>query len=155
MATVLRVLDQDDWQLLRTIRLRALAEAPDAFASTEERERAFTEQMWRDRAGGAGPTVLVSDEDEPVAMGGVFVSTAGAMVWGMWTDPSARGEGHATRMLRELLAWCRERQLKPFLSVSEGNDARTFYLAHGFRATGEWEPLRPGSALRCELLRLS
>ena len=156
MGSVMRFVDQEDWRALRAIRLWALTESPDAFGSTAAREQEFSEQIWRDRASGAGPTILVFDDDQPVAMGGVYVSTATeAMIWGMWTDPRVRGAGHATRVLQQLMTWCREHQRNPSLSVSEGNGAaRTFYLAHGFEATGEWEPLRPGSALRCELLRV-
>jgi hypothetical protein len=40
-----------DWKALRELRLRALAKAPDAFASTLQ-EAAFPEKVWRQRAGG-------------------------------------------------------------------------------------------------------
>jgi ribosomal protein S18 acetylase RimI-like enzyme len=38
-----------DWEAVREIRLTALAQAPDAFASTLEREQAFDEKEWRTR----------------------------------------------------------------------------------------------------------
>jgi hypothetical protein len=38
-----------DWQALRQLRLRALADAPDAFASTLEAELAFPDEVWRQR----------------------------------------------------------------------------------------------------------
>src|SRR6185312_1257132 len=41
MAT-LHALAPDDWESFRDIRLRSLADSPDAFGSTWERERAFT-----------------------------------------------------------------------------------------------------------------
>ena len=48
-----------DWEALRRLRLRALADAPRAFASTLEAELAFPDDVWRRRAGddpgSAGP----------------------------------------------------------------------------------------------------
>ena len=41
-----------DWEALRQLRLRALADAPDAFASTLEAEVAFPAEVWRQRAEG-------------------------------------------------------------------------------------------------------
>ena len=101
---------------------------------------------------------MVSTEDgQPVAMGGAFVSPDSevAMLWGMWTAPEARGRGHGTRILADLLSWCRERGLAVMLDVTEGNEAaRRLYLSHGFVPTGEWQPLRDGSPLRVESMRL-
>lgn len=158
MQIDLRHLGADDWQLFRDIRLRALADAPDAFGRTYAEALEHTPEEWRERTGGAGPLVLVLEDGAPVAVGGVFApdDDARAMVWGMWTAPEARGRGHAGRVLRELLAWCRARERTDvLLHVTEGNDAaRRLYLAHGFEPTGTWEALRPGSPLRIEELRL-
>jgi hypothetical protein len=50
LVTVIRVLDAEDWQALRDVRPRTLAEAPDAFASTFGRESIYDEAQWRDLA---------------------------------------------------------------------------------------------------------
>jgi ribosomal protein S18 acetylase RimI-like enzyme len=151
------VLAGDDWRTFREIRLRALADAPDAFGTTLAQAEGLPDDVWRERAEGPGPTLLVLEDGRPVAMGGLFPLPAEgrAMIWGMWTAPEARGRGLGSRLLGQLVARARARGLEVFLHVTEGNEAaRRLYLEHGFAPTGEWEPLREGSDLRIELLRL-
>ena len=44
-----RPLEPGDWHVLRTIRLRALAESPRAFTSHYHRESRWNEYQWRRR----------------------------------------------------------------------------------------------------------
>ena len=44
-----RVLDEDQWQDYRRLRLAALEADPDAFASSLAEEQEFPEERWRDR----------------------------------------------------------------------------------------------------------
>jgi len=147
MAT-LRALAPDDWETFRDIRLRSLADSPDAFGSTWERERAFTEAEWRRRL---GVPVYVVEDPRPVAIGGTFDQEGVPHVWGMWTDPAHRGRGHAWRILDALIPPGTPAQL----DVNVTNDgARTAYQRYGFVGTGHLEPLRPGSDQRIELMVL-
>jgi hypothetical protein len=58
------------WKELREVRLRALADAPDAFASTLEREAAFPEDVWRQRAqGGPASVNLIAREEDGAVVG--------------------------------------------------------------------------------------
>lgn len=134
-----RRLGPDDWEAFRDIRLRSLADSPDAFGSTFERERGFTEADWRQRV--SGPVYVVEDP-APVAVGGIFDREGISQIWGMWTDPAHRGRGHAHRVLDALTALRSEVQLH--VNITNGG-ARVVYERYGFVGTGELEPLRPGS----------
>jgi ribosomal protein S18 acetylase RimI-like enzyme len=148
MAEVRR-LGPDDWAEFREIRLRSLADSPDAFGSTLEREQAFTEDDWRRRL---SVPLYVVDDPRPVAIGGTFDNDGVLHVWGMWTDPAHRGHGHARALLDALIPPERAAQL----DVNVANAAaRTAYERYGFVGTGEVEPLRPGSDQRMELMVLS
>lgn len=157
MSVELRRVTTDDWELLRDVRLRALADAPDAFGSTLAQARAATDDEWRRRADNGGLTLLALADDAPVAMGGAFApdDRPTVFVWGMWTDPAARGRGLGAQVLDALVAWCRPSYDEVRLHVTEGNaGARRLYTGRGFEPTGTWEPLREGSPLRIEELRL-
>ena len=144
----LRRLRPDDWEAFREIRLRSLADSPDAFGSTLERERAYTEDDWRQRL--TGPVYVVHDPG-PVAVGGLFDKDGVFHVWGMWTDPAHRGRGHARRVLDALIA----PDVEAVLDVNVANTgARAAYERYGFVGTGQFEPLRPGSDQRMELMVL-
>lgn len=150
----LRQLTADDWELWRSVRLRALADAPDAFGSTLARERGFAESDWRRRL--AGASVVVLHEGRAVACGSAFESRAGyAAVVAMWVDPGHRGRGHSHLILDALVGWARERRLTVEIGVNRANRiARAAYEAYGFVATGRTHPLREGSEQLCDVLEL-
>jgi predicted GNAT family acetyltransferase len=150
---VVRRLTPDDWTVLREIRLRALADSPDAFGSTLEREQRFDEQDWRRRS--VPPVLVVEVDGRPVAMGGVFDDVGAVHVWGMWTEPEHRSQGHGRALLDALVGTAVVEGLTVKLHVNVANPrARAVYERYGFVATGELEPLRPGSEQRIELMRL-
>ena len=152
MVTI-RTAVPDDWRLVRDVRLRALADAPDAFGITLAESETYPEEAWRSRLASSSPTLLALDEGRPVAMGGGFLlpQSDAAMVWGMWTEPAARGRGLGHRILEAVVAWALHAGRTPYLHVTEGNEiARAVYVAFGFEPTGEWTPLREGSSLRIE-----
>lgn len=136
-----------DLALWRDIRLRALAEIPDAYGSTLERELAFADADWAARL--SPPAVLALEDDRPVAMGAGFQARPGSLtIVAMWVDPDRRRQGLSHQVLDLLVTWARERDLDVELTVSRVNpSARTAYERYGFVATGESEPLREGSTV--------
>ncbi|WP_374000758.1 N-acetyltransferase family protein [Massilia sp. CFBP 13647] len=159
-----RMLAAHEWPLYRDLRLRALAEAPAAFGSTlaEEAARSDTDWAWRLNLG------ATSGRDLPLVA--VVAGTAVGLAWTkvdagdplrvnlfqVWVAPQARGLGVAGALLDAALAWARGRGASTMqLGVVCGNEAaRRLYERAGFRATGETEPQRPGSARMEQMMRL-
>ena len=142
-----------DWRTLREVRLHALAEAPSAFGSTLERELAYEEHTWRERAG-AGRTFLARLDGDVVGLVSYYVEPGREderQLVSMWVDPRARGSGAAVQLVaavREAAAVEGARVLTLF--VADGNDrARRLYEGLGFRPTGERQPL-PSNPARGE-----
>jgi ribosomal protein S18 acetylase RimI-like enzyme len=146
--TEVRRICADDWQTFRDVRLRALADSPDAFGSTLEREQAFAEADWRRRL--SGPVVVVLNP-HTVSVGGLFDDDGVSHVWGMWTDPAHRRRGHARTILDSLIP--PDGPVELHVNIAN-HGARTAYERYGFVGTGLLEPLRPGSDQRMELMVL-
>jgi GNAT superfamily N-acetyltransferase len=151
----LRFLTADDWETWRDVRLRSLADSPDAFGSTYAREVAYDETAWRSWVETAH-AVVVTDDGAPVACGGVLVNHADeALVIAMWVAPDCRGRGLSRLILDAVVGWGRERGLPLVIGHNRENPiARAAYLSYGFVPTGESEPLREGSDAVCDVLRL-
>ena len=135
-----------DWRMYRDLRLRALADAPDAFLSTLERELAFEDGIWRDRAS-SGNTLLACDGDDAIGTATLIddcQEVGGKEVVAMWVDPDHRRAGVASALLEQLIDRAR-RDGAAFIAlwVADGNDAaRLVYERAGFRATGQRGPVR-------------
>jgi len=155
MTTELRFLEPDDWETWRDFRLRSLADSPDAYGSTYEREVVYDETAWRAWVERANP-VIAFDGGTPVACGGVIVNDAGeALVIAMWVVPEHRGRGLSKLILDAVVSWGRARDLPLVIGHNRANPvARAAYLSYGFVPTGKSEPLREGSTAVCDELRL-
>jgi RimJ/RimL family protein N-acetyltransferase len=141
---------EDEWELVREVRLRALAENPEAFGSTHAREAAFHEQDWRARFGNS-ETFLAFDGDRPVGiicgLYGQYPGDEGRYIVAMWLAPEHRGTSVAAALVEAVRAWA-ERDRASALRLWNADDnerSRRFYERMGFVATGERQPLRAGS----------
>jgi GNAT superfamily N-acetyltransferase len=142
----------DEWATVRDVRLAALADAPDAFASTLGRELAHTEPQWRSRitiwpwflawhAGTpAGLVAAVPDQpaSSPLAADPPAQGPSGWHLVSMWVSPQVRGTGVAELLVGAVVdhAWAVGAP-RITLWVALGNArARAFYLRMGFTPTG-------------------
>jgi len=153
MAEVRRV-REDDWRVMRDIRLDALREAPSAFGSTYAGEMLFTESDWRRRASGHGFFAYLPDlGPRPMGLAGGFGEGEGtAEMVSMWVRPEARGRGVGMAMVEAVVSWARARGMTRLgLWVTESNKpARRLYERCGFTLTGERQPL-PSDPARAEI----
>jgi ribosomal protein S18 acetylase RimI-like enzyme len=145
MDAEIRRAETGDWEALRDVRLAALANAPYAFMSTLAQELDFGEQRWREWIA-KSVFFLAWDGARPVGIIGAFVHDDGNWhVISMWVSPAARGTGVAGRLMDTVVGHLRAQGVPQVsLWVTDGNDrARAFYEKHGFRATGNRQPVRP------------
>ena len=133
---------EEDWDVVRDVRLAALADAPDAFESSLAREQDRTEADWRDlvRSGGQRLAWL---EDSAVGLARGAVHGDEHHLVGMWVSPTARGHGLATALVRSVVDWARSAgAAQLFLWVVGDNAAaQALYRRAGFAPTGRTQPL--------------
>lgn len=135
----IRLLTAADWQAFRDIRLRALADAPEAFGSTLESAQARTERDWRELlAGRAQFLASVDGVDVGTAAGLDDPERAGAHLISMWVAGAARGIGVSDLLVRAVIDWAvGVGHRKVWLEVALDNvAAERLYLRQGFVRTG-------------------
>jgi GNAT superfamily N-acetyltransferase len=146
----IRRLRPGDEDQLRAIRLRALADAPEAFASTLEREQAYESEIWTSRVTAEGAVNLLAEDDGPVGTVAAIMKRPGvAHIVGMWVSPEARGRGVARLLIEAVVRWAGERGVGRLeLWVADGNDAaRTLYAKAGFAHSGDRQPFPSNPAV--------
>jgi GNAT superfamily N-acetyltransferase len=151
----------DEWRRVRDLRLRALADSPDAFGSTFERERAHAKGEWLRWISGwesaVNRLVVAVDEDEWIGMavGSRTGDDERAHLYAMWVDPRARRAGIGRRLFEAVLSWAEaEGATEIELGATAINrGAVVFYERLGFADTGERHALRDGSPLEVVVMR--
>ena len=135
-----------DAPALRALRLRALADKPEAFGSDVSEDEAKPESVWVERCTPTEKSALFVAVDE----GGALVGMTGIVcdgrvktghlgnIWGVFVAPEARGQKVGKRLIEAALAWGRERGLRRVsLTVETGNaPAIAVYLKAGFAVYG-------------------
>ena len=148
----------EEWEALRDTRLAALADSPDAFATTHAEAAARPSGWWREWARGSAAgdeqaMFLAWQGREPIGIAGAFRKARRVYVISMWTAPEARSRGIGRALLDAAVAFAGDCEVR--LSVTETNrSAWRFYERYGFEPTGATEPLREGATLRAHELAL-
>ncbi|MGH7355612.1 MAG: GNAT family N-acetyltransferase [Candidatus Rokuibacteriota bacterium] len=147
-----RRLRADETALLKSLRLRSLAESPDSFANSFADANAKPDSYWQEMTRSvtepARHAMFVAEEGTaPVGLAFGLVDRdppEAAHLGGMWVDPATRGRGVGRALADAVLAWARERGfVHVVLWVTEGNDeAIALYKRLGFARTGRLDRLQ-------------
>jgi ribosomal protein S18 acetylase RimI-like enzyme len=148
---VVRRIRSDEWEALRDVRLRALADSPNAFGSTYARESEHDDEFWRKWAS-EGNTFVASDGDRLVALAAGYLDEerpGTAVLIAVWVAPEARGRALGEQLVEAVAGWARAaRASKLRLAVAlENEHAVALYRRTGFLDTGERERLASNAAI--------
>jgi predicted GNAT family acetyltransferase len=142
----IRAVSEADWQVLRSVRLQALGDAPGAFATTLEEAMAFSDDRWRERARGTATSrmFLAFVDDRAVGIAGLFAEEDGsAQLISVWVLPEQRGKGVAQALTTAVMHFATALGMQRMtVWFTDGNtSAERLYERLGFTATGRHQPV--------------
>ena len=144
MTFRIRAGEPADWLIYREIRLRMLAETPDAYGSSYAFEVDLPESRWRERV--THPLLFLAMDHNHEVVGtatGLVAPNDTVEVVAMYVAPDARGQGCAGQLLDAVAtaAW-ESGAVRLTLRVTAGNGPATrCYTRYGFRPTGRSWPM--------------
>ena len=142
-ACDIRSLSAADWAIWREVRLRSLADAPDAFGSklADWHGPNDREDRWRTRFDNVAfnAVAVIGDGHDVVgAVGGMHRSLDTAELISMWVAPEVRGTGVGDALVEAVIGWASSEGLdRVVLAVRRVNaPAVALYARAGFVPTG-------------------
>jgi GNAT superfamily N-acetyltransferase len=103
----------EDWRAVRALRLRALADAPDAFEMTLAQAEQWTDEDWRRRVAEADERLTFVEEDDDgnlvgMAVGLLVPAARVAHLVGMFVEPGKRRAGLGRGLVEAVESWARQ-----------------------------------------------
>jgi GNAT superfamily N-acetyltransferase len=145
VAVTVRRIRAGEGARLRDLRLRALEDAPTAFASLLDQESDRSLEAWEADASVRSDGLQSADFFAEAGSGvvglvGAYRATdvpATVELVSMWVEPSRRAEGVGARLVEAVFAWARDTQAdRVALRVTRGNEpAIALYSKTGFVPT--------------------
>jgi GNAT superfamily N-acetyltransferase len=153
MTPQIRRIRLDEWEESRSLRLRALVEAPTAYGSTLAEEQNYSEEVWRERclraSAGCDSATFIA-EHERLWVGSVTglatqdnSKNAGALLVAMFVCSAVRRRGVGVALVEALSNWarnCGANQVTLWVT-SSNSPAVALYERCCFRYTGVTKPL--------------
>jgi ribosomal protein S18 acetylase RimI-like enzyme len=137
----IKYLSPDDWKEWRVMRLKALANSPDAFRSKLQDWSGpnYTEERWRHRLDACPLNVLAVINDHAV---GMVAATAPkneeTELISMWVASEARGRGVGDVLIQTVIKWAFTQKVErvELLVNYDNTPAIILYGRNGFLDTG-------------------
>ena len=138
----------DQWQLYKTLRCTALAEAPYAYSSTLDDALRRSDEDWqqitRQYASHANSlTYFAFENDFACGMSACVINREEVELFSVWVDPRYRKKGVGRALIDYGREWSRSRSaLQIRVGVFEDNPgALAFYSSLGFKDSGQIDPV--------------
>jgi len=153
-------IEKDDFEIYKSLRIRALTEAPYAFGETLDNARIKPIDWYRSEAirwskSEVSTVFLAFNQKTAIGLVGAFFEkeTNRSFICSMWVDPEFRGISVGNSMVAKATNWLKERggtSVNAWVAESN-NSAIRFYKFLGFVATNEKEVL-PSNPEESEML---
>ena len=150
------------WQLYKSLRCAALAEAPYAFSTTLEDARQRSDEDWQHitRQYASHPnshTYFAYVDRSPCGMAACVISGDEVELYGVWVDPAYRRKGIGRALIAYARQWSQAKgaaQLR--VGLFEDNlTALEFYRSVGFIDSGQIDPVLSKDTRRVLLFIIS
>ena len=150
--------EEQDWAILKKIRLAALLDTPTAFGVSYQTAINDSDEQWKQRASSeTEPTFwLALKDDKAIGMIGAGVNQTGRYnLIAMWVEPKSRELGVAGCLVDAVKFDSIKRGFNEvFLAVSSSNlRAAQLYKKHGFVFIGEERPLDSHPDIHVQTMR--
>ena len=137
---VVELLEANEWQRLRSIRLEALTESEHAFGGTLEAESVEDENSWRNKFEKLDFLIAsVAGVDAALLSVEVLAGDFGATCWigGCWSDPRFRGKGLMRAMFNFIDQQDKDWKIQGLGVWTDNYNAIAAYEKLGFVKMGE------------------
>lgn len=152
---IIRHTTEEDWEILKEIRLASLLDAPTAFGVSHASAARYSESQWRDRASGRGQAEYFLAFMNGAAVGIVGHTVSATLEFNliaMWVRPAYRGMDVAAGLVDSIKTRAVSLgHTRIVLDVSPDNArAASFYRRLGFSFLPEWEALASQPDIRVQ-----
>jgi len=127
-------LDEADWRVFATLRLRALTDTLGTLDPQYRQEMTFTAAQWRRRLRAHAQFVARVDGHLVGLIGAQRDTAESVYLYSLWLEPAARGRGLGMALVSAALDWARSQSARVVtLRVDPANAAaRAVYETLGF-----------------------
>ena len=141
MKYIVRRLNEGEADLYRSVRLEALRESPEAFATTYESALSRNGDNWVTQAdasaSGRDRAIFIVLADQPIGLGALYRDhgrpNEGELIQ-VWVSPEGRGGRVATDLMNTIFGWAASNGFETIRAEVTRNNSRAlrFYEKHGF-----------------------